>query len=470
MISHPTILILYEHYVFFCTEAVEQNDLAQLKQLLAAQSSPKPRELTSALEIAVMKRSDDYAECVQLLLHYGANPDGHNGSGTPFLHLAADANCHHILKLLIKYKCNVDIRREDCSSALHRAAWHGHVACLSTLLDAGADVSVLDAVGRTPLLVAAQRNQTTITKILLTTKHCLDLCDNYNRSILYWLVFHENLVLIGEVLLRGCHRILNQHADTDGMMPLILAAHSGNVDILRALLEAGASPDLKDFSGVTAVNVAARHERLTCLCQLVSIGCDVNVCDPEGRTPLMMMLNHSDVTELLLDAGADPNITADHPVTCLWLATEHKFIISVKLLLQYNARVDVPSGMDGNKLPLQTAMYEGSLPLVKMLLITSVAMGTDLRWLQDYLRNDNLRSQSALDPNVAIAVRWVHDVFDMFYRPQDPPTLKCSCRTFLRRRLGSRALRSRIDTLQLPPALRDYLKLLELDQFIADMA
>ena len=471
--------LIAKYYVIFCfnglliflpAEAVEQNDLIQLKELLAAQRSPKPRELTSALEIAVMKRSDDYAECIQLLLHYGANPDGHNGSGTPFLHLAADANCHQILKLLIKYKCNVNIRREDGSTAIHRAAWHGHMECLSALLDANADVSVLDSVGRTPLLVAVQRNQMKVAKVLLAMKPSLDLCDNNNRSVLYWVVFHQNTALVSDILSRGCCRVLNHHADTDGMTPLILAVHTGNANIVQMLLDAGALPDLRDSSGMTAINVAAAYDRLTCLRRLISAGCDVNVHDPEGRVPLMMLLNHPDVTELLLDAGADPNITAEHCVTSLWLATAHQFVVSVKLLLQYNARVDVPSGSDGNKLPLQIAMYGGSLPLVKMLLITSVAMAVDLRWLQDYLSNDNLRSQSALDAKVAVVIQWVSDVFDQFYRPQDPPTLKCSCRTFLRRKLGSRALFSRIESLHLPQPLKDYLKLKELDQHIADSA
>ena len=45
-----------------------------------------------------------------------------------------------------------------------------------------------------------------------------------------------------------------------GQTPLTLAAHGGHVDVVVALLEAGADPDAADANGATLESIAAEHE------------------------------------------------------------------------------------------------------------------------------------------------------------------------------------------------------------------
>ena len=450
--------------MLYITEAVELNDLAQLHQLLAAQIRPKPKEMTAALEIAIMKRSDKYSQCTQMLLEYGANPNGSNGSGTHFLHLAADADCHEILSILIKFKCDVNISREDGACAMHRAAWQGHTSSLQVLLNAGADITIHDAMRRTPLLVAAQENRTKVISMILASGGCVTTCDVHDRSVLYWMVYYGNTSLVHEVLSLGCINVLNQPGP-DGVTPLILAAHTGNCDIVRFLIKAGAHLDCREDNGMTAIVAAARHDQFPCVRLLIVAGCDVNIQDAFGNTPLIYLLDQDELVKILLDAGADPNMSSHQNLTCLWLATSHKFQRSTKLLLQYNAHVDTRSGNDGNKLPLQTAMYGGSIQVVKMLFITSIAMATDLEWLCEYVKDDNFQDQAALNPDVSTIANWVKGAMGDFYKPREPLTLKATCRLHIKRHLGSRRMCT-VHTLPLPGALKNYLKLQELDQYI----
>jgi ankyrin len=340
------------------------------------------------------------------------------------------------------------------------------MASLRVLLKEGADVTTRDAMGRTPLLVAAQENKIDAMNMLLAAGCSVNNCDMHNRSVLYWAVYHNNQKQVEEVLSGGCSTVLD-HQGPYGVTPLILAAYTGNLTILQLIIDAGADPNICEDNGMTAVVVAARHDQFSCVRRLIAAGCDVNTRDAYGKTLLMLLLDHDELVRMLLDAGADPNHSADNQMTCLWLATYHKFAISTKLLLQYNARVDTLSGTDSNKLPLQTAIYGGCLSLVKVLFITSIAMATDLTWLCEYMKDDNFRDQAAEHPDVAAAAVWISDVMDDFYKPREPATLKAFCRIHIRRHLGSKRLWSLVNSLVLPGALKNFLKLQELDQYIS---
>ena len=95
-----------------------------------------------------------------------------------------------------------------------------------------------------------------------------------------------------------------------GFTHLIRAADEGNVNIVKALLKAGADVNAAvDFFGYTPLLRAAIEGHAGVVSALIKAGADVNWPDEEGKTPLIQAVEaeHSNVVRILLAAGADPS-------------------------------------------------------------------------------------------------------------------------------------------------------------------
>ncbi len=102
------------------------------------------------------------------------------------------------------------------------------------------------------------------------------------------------------------------HGIVGGGLPERLVSEVQRVEILNLLLDHGASIDLKDKAGLTALYyAAASHLHLTeCVHLLLQRGASPNIISPGGETPLHMAANrgYTDIAKLLVSHGADPGI------------------------------------------------------------------------------------------------------------------------------------------------------------------
>lgn len=108
----------------------------------------------------------------------------------------------------------------------------------------------------------------------------------------------------------------------NGARPLHVAAGKGHVDVVEALVAAGADVDAADRRGLTALVQAAMNGRVGAVEALVGAGAAVDGTR-DGRPLLDAARNgHSLVVDALLRAGADPNATDGRGQTALhWAAT-----------------------------------------------------------------------------------------------------------------------------------------------------
>ena len=93
----------------------------------------------------------------------------------------------------------------------------------------------------------------------------------------------------------------------------IRAAASGNVRVLKQMLKKGANVNRCDLNGKTPLIVAAENGHSEAMCVLIEAGADVNR-RTNGRTPLMVALNngHDNAARLLIDGGADVHDSLEH--------------------------------------------------------------------------------------------------------------------------------------------------------------
>jgi ankyrin repeat protein len=98
-------------------------------------------------------------------------------------------------------------------------------------------------------------------------------------------------------------------AGPDGTTAIMWAASNDDLELVRALIKAGANVTSKNQFGTSALTEAATIGSAPIINALVKAGADPNTKNPEGETPLMAAARsgHLDAATVLLEAGADIN-------------------------------------------------------------------------------------------------------------------------------------------------------------------
>lgn len=167
---------------------------------------------------------------------------------------------------LLRYLTNelsipVNAHNANRSTPLHYAVFTGSVRTTTLLLNCGAFVDAQDASGKTPLMIACQRNDNEVAQLLVdrgASLRCFDLCGD---SALHHAARGRCL---------SCIRLLLRHTDADTNYcnnfeetPLHTACATGSHTAVRFLLEAGADPGLKTkFGKASGDYIAQDNTRL----------------------------------------------------------------------------------------------------------------------------------------------------------------------------------------------------------------
>jgi ankyrin repeat protein len=187
---------------------------------------------------------------------------------------------------------------------LMQAAATGDLSAMGKLLVAGAQANAVDAVGNTPLLLAAREGQVEAVRALLKAGANVDgrggamppLCAAALRG-------HAQVVQL----------LLRNHADVDAtgendQSALMNAVKLNRLDVARLLLEAGANARITDRAGDNLLTVAVNDDRRQMLALLLAHGLAPDQADANGLTPLYwaQYQHRDDLAMLLRQAGADP--------------------------------------------------------------------------------------------------------------------------------------------------------------------
>ena len=113
---------------------------------------------------------------------------------------------------------------------------------------------------------------------------------------------------------------------------------------------------------------AAENKDWSSVSRLVDLGGDINGTQPDGMTALHWSVyhNHQQTTELLLEAGAEPDAATRYHVTPLSIAARLKHSDQVKLLL--DKRADPNKELPGGETPLMTVARNGDVKSISHLI------------------------------------------------------------------------------------------------------
>ena len=211
----------------------------------------------------------------------------------------------------------------DGSSLLHWAVYYDDVQLVDSLLAMGADASLLNHYGASPMSQAAIVGNPAVIAALLQAG--VDPNAGYadGQTALMMLARTDNLAAARVLLAAGAD--VNVVEQFRGQTALMWAAAQQQPEMLKLLLEHGADPNVRStlnnwqrqvtaeprmkvmpVGGLTPLLYAVREGCTLCTQYLIEAGADVQMTDPEGISPLIMAcLNaHWDSARLLLEAGA----------------------------------------------------------------------------------------------------------------------------------------------------------------------
>lgn len=151
-------------------------------------------------------------------------------------------------------------------------------------------------------------------------------------------------------------------------MPIHFAATTGNIDIARFLLDAGADIDAGDSDNSTALGIAAMRKHGDMVALLIERGANVNHRDRKADCPLSFAVYGRDesIIKQLLEAGADLWFRNLQGETLLHIAGMRGVKGLVQHLLDNGADLEAKSSNGGTA--LGSAAMGGQADIVRLLL------------------------------------------------------------------------------------------------------
>jgi cytohesin len=102
--------------------------------------------------------SGDLAEVKRLVIGCGVDPNIQDENGETPLHYAAWEGRLKVVKLLLEHGADPNVQDKDGETPLHLAAWDGHLDVVELLLEHGANPNIQEnKYGKTPLHYAVSR-------------------------------------------------------------------------------------------------------------------------------------------------------------------------------------------------------------------------------------------------------------------------------------------------------------------------
>ena len=194
-------------------------------------------------------------------------------------------------------------------AGLHEAAAKGDVAEIEKLIAEGEKPNIQDSKSRTPLIVAAYMKKPEAVRALLALKANPNALDIERYDIVTIAAVANDLDTL-KAALDGGASAKNITSRYDGTA-LIAAAHLGHAEAVKMLIAAKAPLNHVNNLGWTALMESvvlgsgdANHTAT--LRALVEAGCDVNIADKQGATPLQhaRRRGYVEMARILENAGA----------------------------------------------------------------------------------------------------------------------------------------------------------------------
>ena len=172
------------------------------------------------------------------------------------MHNACSCSNRQMIKFLMKYKVDVNIKGREGVTPLITAATDADVETCKILIDYGAEVNAKDKKKYTALWAAVDKMDEDMVTLLLEHKADPNIIPNELISPLHLAASHNCYNIVKKLIDAGAN--VNSQ-DNAGRTPLYCAAGNNFYDICKLLIGSQADVNLRDYKSMTPYEYAMQH-------------------------------------------------------------------------------------------------------------------------------------------------------------------------------------------------------------------
>lgn len=296
-----------------------------LAPLLLAMAGLAAAQDTRLLDAA---RAADSTQVIALL-EQGVSAIARQADGATALHWAAHWDDAAMADALVRAGADVDAANDFGATPLWLSCVNGSETMVEVLLAAGADANAALPSGETVLMTASRSGSAEAVRLLVSHGADVNAREHTRgQTALMWAVAQQHpdvveaLVALGaDIHVRSAPQTRRIHTRTAGFnpsgvidtvlgsnTPILFAARTGNLDVARHLVAAGADVNDTAATGTSVLVVAAHSGHSALALFLLEQGADPNAAEA-GYSALHAATLRGDETLVaaLLARGADPN-------------------------------------------------------------------------------------------------------------------------------------------------------------------
>lgn len=352
-------------------EAVVNNNIDEIKKVLALGAEINNTSGAdygyTPLAFACYRKNITIAK---LLIDAGADVNKLGSNGETPLKMACDAYdappIDDIVELLLKHGADPDLFNKDSDGPLHYAAMYKQLGAVKLLVKYKANVNASGSYKRTPLIyAAADASSPEMVKFLIRNKANLKAKNESGENALFELITRENSnVQVAKILIDSG---LDIHSKSNSYgTALHWAAFCGRTEIVKLLIQKGAKVNEKDKNGDTPIIKAMSQHKKSTVKALFELGADPLSKGQFGFSLLEYASETGDLTfvKQIVDKikGASKN-----SLGALTKAAKQGDLKMLELLINAGFDVDDRHSL-GDETPLMKAAYYGKLKAVGYLL------------------------------------------------------------------------------------------------------
>ena len=314
-----------------------QNGHFQIAELLLNKQINVNHTANNGSTALMFASENGHFQVVELLLNKQADINCTANNGWTALMLASQNGHFQITKLLLNKQANVNYTGNNGYTALMLASQNGHFQVAELLLNKQANVNYITNNGWTALMLASKNGHFQIVELLLDANASPIVTNSYGTEIeissLLVAVYNNSPDTV-DVLLRkvefptdhimrafvlacygGHSTLINTlvHKITDlPQKELLMSCVKGDLAaVISTIVESELNPDTPLVCGLTPLMIATSCGHIELIDALIQAGADVNTCNDYGNNALDIaegtFNKQQDVIQLLLVNGAVHN-------------------------------------------------------------------------------------------------------------------------------------------------------------------
>lgn len=320
------------------------------------------------------------------LLRHGVSADLQRESDgwTPFM-VAVTTGNRAMASMLLNAGADVDLLDNRLLAPLHNALIDEDFELAELLLSSGSDVNVCEDIDRAPIQIASRDGKTQTVRFLIDHGANVNAGEAYNRTPLHSCAQHDKTEIVQMLLDAGAKPDVGVREFAGDFGPNTVVEHSlyappiyyaitlGRFEMARLLAQAGASMEFSEWGlgylhKLLQVCKDNRDDCLKTAALLLEKGADPNQGEtvlieadyPEGKMPPFTPLAYAvwqgetQFAKLLLEAGADPKISYNRTSVLQEAVRQGQYELA-ELLVSHGA--DVNHRDLANQTALHVALY-----------------------------------------------------------------------------------------------------------------